>query len=71
MIHVRPEEIAGYFPEMRALLPECKFYNCTHVHEPDCAVLDALEKGKINAIRYRNYLGMLNDKGIEKGKEWE
>ncbi len=71
MIHVKPEEIAGYFPEMRALLPKCKFYNCTHVHEPDCAVLDALEKGEINTLRYRNYLGMLNDEGIEKGKEWE
>ena len=71
MIHVKPEEIAGYFPEMRALLPKCKFYNCTHVHEPGCAVLDALEKGEINALRYRNYLGMLNDEGIEKGKEWE
>jgi ribosome biogenesis GTPase / thiamine phosphate phosphatase len=71
MIHVKPEEIAGYFPEMRALLPECKFYNCTHIHEPGCAVLTALEKGEINFSRYRNYLGMLNDEGIEKSKEWE
>ncbi|MGD0711592.1 MAG: ribosome small subunit-dependent GTPase A [Bacteroidales bacterium] len=71
MIHVKPEEIAGYFPEMRALLPQCKFYNCTHIHEPGCAVLQALEQGEINAGRYHNYLGMLNDKGIEKSQEWE
>jgi ribosome biogenesis GTPase len=71
MIHVKPEEIAGYFPEMRALLPKCKFYNCTHIHEPDCAVLAALEKGEISHSRYHNYLGMLNDEGIEKSREWE
>ena len=71
MIHVKPEEIAGYFPEMRALLPYCKYYNCTHIHEPDCAVIAALEKGDINSSRYNNYLGMLNDEGIEKSKEWD
>jgi ribosome biogenesis GTPase len=71
MIHVKPEEIAGYFPEMRALLPHCKYYNCTHIHEPGCAVLAALEKGEINSSRYHNYLGMLDDKGIEKSQEWE
>ena len=71
MIHVKPEEIAGYFPEMRALLPKCRYYNCTHIHEPDCAVLDALKKGEISPSRYHNYLGMLNDEGIEKSREWE
>jgi len=71
MIHVKPQEIAGYFPEMRALLPKCKFYNCTHIHEPGCAVIEALEKGEINQSRYQNYLGMLNDEGIEKSKDWD
>ena len=71
MIHVKPEEIAGYFPEMRALLPQCKYYNCTHTHEPGCAVLDALDRGEIDPSRYHNYLGMLNDEGIEKSKDWE
>lgn len=71
MIHVKPEEIAGYFPEMRALLPRCKYHNCTHIHEPGCAVLAALEKEEISLSRYNNYLGMLNDKGIEKCREWE
>jgi len=71
MIHVRPQEIAGYFPEMRALLPNCKFYNCTHIHEPGCAVLEALENGKINQSRYINYIGMLDDIGIEKSRDWD
>lgn len=71
MIHIKPEEIAGYFPEMRMLLPKCKYYNCTHIHEPDCAVLDALKKGKISPSRYHNYLGMLNDEGIEKSRDWQ
>lgn len=71
MIHIKPEEIAGYFPEMRALLPECKFHNCIHIHEPGCAVLEALEKGDISVSRYNNYIGMLKDEGIEKCREWE
>jgi ribosome biogenesis GTPase / thiamine phosphate phosphatase len=71
MIHVKPSEIAGYFPEMRALLPQCKYYNCTHIHEPGCAVLGALKKGEVSTSRYTNYLGMLDDKGIEKSQEWE
>jgi len=71
MIHVKPEEIAGYFPEMRMLLPGCKYHNCTHIHEPDCAVLRALDKGEISSSRYRNYLGMLNDEGIGKNQEWQ
>jgi len=71
MIHVKPSEIAGYFPEMRALLPQCKYYNCTHIHEPGCAVLSALKIGEISSSRYSNYLGMLDDKGIEKSQEWE
>lgn len=71
IVFFTPEELAGYFPEMRALLPKCRFYNCTHVHEPGCAVLDAIEKGQVALTRYHNYLGMLDDKGIDKSREWE
>jgi len=71
MIHIKPEEIGGYFPEMRALLPQCKFHNCTHIHEPGCAVLTALKENRINASRYENYVNMLSDEGIEKSKDWE
>lgn len=65
MIWVKPEELGGYFPEMRERLPQCRFYNCTHVHEPDCAVKKALDEGYIDPGRYKNYLTMLNDEGME------
>ncbi|HNW97339.1 MAG TPA: ribosome small subunit-dependent GTPase A [Bacteroidales bacterium] len=65
MIWVNPEELGGYFPEMRELLPKCRFYNCTHVHEPDCAVKKALDEGYIDPGRYKNYLSMLNDDGVK------
>lgn len=67
MIWVKPEELGGYFPEMRERLPQCKFYNCTHVHEPGCAVKKALDEGFIDPTRYKNYLSMLEDEGLEKG----
>jgi ribosome biogenesis GTPase len=58
------EEVAERFPEMRALMDHCQFHNCTHVHEPNCAVIKALAKGEIDPGRYRNYISILND-------EWE
>jgi ribosome biogenesis GTPase / thiamine phosphate phosphatase len=70
IVFFTPAELAGYFPEMRSLLPQCRFYNCTHVHEPGCAVIEALEKGEVALSRYTNYLGMLDDKGIDKNQEW-
>lgn len=61
-------EVGLYFKEMAALLPHCKFHNCLHINEPQCAVLDALEKGEISEERYKNYLGILED--IEEAKEY-
>ncbi|MCK9290682.1 MAG: ribosome small subunit-dependent GTPase A [Bacteroidales bacterium] len=54
-----PEILAQRFPEMRQLMDQCRFANCTHRHEPDCAVRNALEKGEIAEFRYKNYLHML------------
>jgi ribosome biogenesis GTPase len=51
-----PEEIDGYFPELRELVQHCQFSDCTHTHEPDCAVRRALEEGKIHQERYDSYL---------------
>jgi len=51
-----PEEMDAYFPELAPLVAECQFSNCTHTHEPDCAVLQALETGKIHPERYESYL---------------
>lgn len=54
-------ELALYFPEMAEKLPECKFYNCTHINEPKCAVKDAVEAGEIPASRYKSYLNIYQE----------
>ena len=51
-----PEELDGYFPELRELVQHCQFSDCTHTHEPGCAVQRALEEGKIHRERYDSYL---------------
>jgi ribosome biogenesis GTPase len=48
----------GYFPELRQHVPDCQFSDCTHQHEPGCAVLAALERGEIHPDRYHSYLRM-------------
>lgn len=52
----QPEEIDAYFPELRDLVAQCQFSDCTHIHEPGCAVRAALEEGKIHPERYESYL---------------
>jgi ribosome biogenesis GTPase len=61
LIDFDKKELAHYFPEMRALLGQCKFNNCQHINEPNCAVKQAVEIGEINQSRYYNYLMMQND----------
>ena len=65
LVHFESQEIAERFPEFRALLHNCRYNNCTHVHEPGCAVKTALDKGSINQERYHNYLGLLNDENLD------
>lgn len=55
------ETLAQRFPEMRERMNQCRFDNCTHYHEPDCAIKLAVEKGEIAEFRYINYLHMLNN----------
>jgi len=62
----KPEEIAERYPEMRQWMHLCKYYNCTHVHEPGCAVKEAVNSGKIPLSRYQNYLNILQDDDILK-----
>lgn len=61
LIDIGDHELSDYFPEMRILLGECKFHNCSHTHEPKCAVIDAVEAGEINFQRYNSYLSMLEN----------
>ena len=60
------EEIGHYFPEIFRTSADCKYGNCTHRHEPGCAVREAVEKHLISESRYTSYLNMLEDK--EEGK---
>ena len=55
------ETLAQRFPEMRALMLECRFNNCTHLHEPECAIKNAVEQGVIADWRYENYCNMMDD----------
>ncbi len=55
------ETLAQRFPEMRALMHECHFNNCTHLHEPHCAIKNAVEQGIIADWRYDNYCNMMDD----------
>lgn len=60
IVDMKKEEIADYFPEMRALENMCRFNNCLHLNEPKCAVLEALDKGEIAASRYNSYVSVLS-----------
>jgi ribosome biogenesis GTPase len=66
---MEPEEITSYFKEIFHFSKECRFNNCTHTHEPGCAVLKAVEDHYIALSRYESYLGMLNDKDEGKYRE--
>jgi ribosome biogenesis GTPase len=53
---VIPEEVAGFFRDLRPYVSGCRFPNCTHTHEDDCAVKDAVADGWIDARRYESYV---------------
>ena len=66
---MEPEELSGYFREIFQFSKDCRFSNCTHTHEPGCAVLKALEEHYIAQSRYQSYLSMLEDKEESKYRE--
>lgn len=61
LIDIGDAELAHYFPEMMRWLPECRYYNCSHTHEPHCAVIEAVERGDIALSRYESYLKILDE----------
>lgn len=61
MVNMKKEEISHFFPEIFALSEQCRFHNCMHLNEPECAVKSALEENKIAPTRYESYLNQLND----------
>lgn len=66
---MEPEELTSYFKEIFRFSKDCRFSNCTHTHEPGCAVLKAVEDHYIAASRYQSYLSMLEDKDENKYRE--
>jgi ribosome biogenesis GTPase len=62
---IHPEELDGYFPELSGLVAACQFSDCTHLHEPGCAVRAAVEQGEVHPQRYESYarmrLGQMED----------
>ncbi|MDR2836536.1 MAG: ribosome small subunit-dependent GTPase A [Bacteroidales bacterium] len=61
LINLKKENISHYFKEFFELLPNCKYYNCKHINEPDCAIKKAVEIGKIAESRYKSYLNIMFD----------
>lgn len=65
-IDMTTAEVSHYFPEIFKVSPNCRFYNCLHINEPDCAVLKAVENHQISESRYTSYLNILED--VDEGK---
>ena len=61
VVDMKPKEIGNYFPEFYKRKNKCKFHNCLHHNEPKCAIIEAVEAGKISLSRYTSYLQMLED----------
>lgn len=66
VIDMIPDEVSHYFPEIFKTSKKCRFNNCKHLNEPDCAVLDAVEKHYISQSRYQSYLNIMED--VDEGK---
>lgn len=66
---IEPEELTSYFRDIFHFSKNCRFNNCTHTHEPGCAVLEAVKEHYISESRYQSYLSMLTDKDENKYRE--
>ncbi|MEG2612706.1 MAG: ribosome small subunit-dependent GTPase A, partial [Alistipes sp.] len=61
LIDIDDAELWHYYPEMLRVGTGCRFYNCTHTHEPGCAVIAAVEQGEIAYSRYESYLKIMDE----------
>jgi ribosome biogenesis GTPase len=62
---IRPEEVEGFFPEFRPLVPLCAYPDCTHTHEDRCAIKEAVARRLISERRYTSYLGLFAGEGVD------
>lgn len=65
LINYEKYEVSHFFLEMRPFMNQCKYHNCTHLHEPQCAVKEAVESGSIALSRYNNYVGILTGEDMD------
>lgn len=65
VVDMERNEIYHFFPEIFKISKDCRFYNCLHLDEPDCAVRKSVEQGEINILRYRSYISILNDENTK------
>lgn len=61
LVDIQKEELYHFFPEIFKISKDCRFYNCTHIHEPGCAVVKAVDSGEISPSRYISYLSIYDD----------
>ena len=61
LIDMAPEELKDFFPEIFEASEACKFHNCLHLDEPVCAVIEAVQSGRIAESRYQNYFVLYNE----------
>ena len=69
IVDMEKEELAHFFPEMRSRINDCRFNNCRHINEPNCAVIEAVRTGEIAESRYASYLGIMSGEELEKEYE--
>ena len=60
LVDISKQELAHYFPEMRAVMNHCQFNDCMHLEEPGCAVKEGVNNGAVHAERYVSYLNILD-----------
>jgi ribosome biogenesis GTPase len=64
---IDPADVEGYFIEFRPYIPQCRFPDCSHTHEADCAVKDAVHREQIHPARYESYLKLYFQQPIPEG----
>jgi len=68
-LNLEPQDVAHNFPEIFEASKNCKYNNCLHINEPDCAVKAGLETGEIHELRYQSYLSIMEE--IQEQNHWE
>jgi ribosome biogenesis GTPase len=61
LLDLKESEVGNYYPEILVYAKKCRYMNCSHTHEPECAVIGAVEKGKISFVRYESYIALLQE----------